>query len=60
MTYKMRVTIDDIIHAYSQKHMVDRDADISRAYTYAAEKQSGVFRGTGEPYINHALRAMML
>ena len=56
LTYKMRVTIDDIIHAYSQKHMVDRDADISRAYTYAAEKQSGVFRGTGEPYINHALR----
>ncbi|MBQ7536042.1 MAG: HD domain-containing protein [Stomatobaculum sp.] len=57
MKYEMHVTIDEILQIYSRNHKDDGNKDIKRAYHYAALKHAGMVRGTGEPYINHPLRA---
>ena len=44
------------MNAYSKNHKVGNKNGIKRAYHFAEEKHAGVTRGTGEPYINHALR----
>lgn len=56
MGYKLEVNLTDIMNAYSKNHKVGNKNGIKRAYHFAEEKHAGVTRGTGEPYINHALR----
>lgn len=59
-TYKLEVSYNDLTNIYSQKHPgADRDG-IKRAYAFANEKHGGVRRRSGEPYINHCLRAARL
>ena len=58
--YKTEVSYNDLTNIFSKKHPgADRD-DIKRAYAFADEKHSGVSRKSGEPYINHCLRAARL
>ena len=59
-TYKLEVSYNDLTNIFSQKHPgADRDG-IKRAYAFANEKHGGVRRRSGEPYINHCLRAARL
>ena len=59
-TYKLEVSYNDLTNIFSLKHPgSDRDG-IRRAYTFANEKHGGVTRKSGEPYINHCLRAARL
>ena len=59
-TYKLEVSYNDLMNIYSKKHPgSDRDG-IKRAYVFANEKHGGVRRKSGEPYINHCLRAARL
>ena len=59
-TYKLEVSYNDLTNIFSQKHPgADRDG-IKRAYVFANEKHGGVRRRSGEPYINHCLRAARL
>ena len=58
--YKLEVSYNDLTNIFSQKHPgADRDG-IKRAYAFANEKHGGVRRRSGEPYINHCLRAARL
>ncbi len=59
-TYKLEVSYNDLTNIFSQKHPgADRDG-IKQAYAFANEKHGGVMRRSGEPYINHCLRAARL
>lgn len=59
-TYKLEVSYNDLTNIFSQKHPgADRDG-LKRAYTFANEKHGGIRRKSGEPYINHCLRAARL
>ena len=60
MAYQMEVNFNEIMNIYSRNHKVGSKSDIKKAYEYAAAKHSGVFRGTGEPYICHPLRVAKL
>ena len=60
MAYEMNIRFSDIMTLYNKNHKVDSKHDIRKAYDYAAEKHSGMFRGTGEPYIFHPLRVAKL
>ena len=60
MAYQMEVNFNEIMNIYSRNHKVGNKPDIRKAYEYAAAKHSGVFRGTGEPYICHPLRVAKL
>ena len=60
MAYQMEVNLNDIMNIYSKNHKVGSKKEIKKAYEYAEAKHSGVFRGTGEPYICHALRVAKL
>ena len=60
MAYVMEVSFNEIMNLYSRNHKVGNRHDIKRAYEFAAEKHAGVFRGSGEPYINHPLRVARL
>lgn len=57
MAYELKVEFSDIMNIYSKNHKVGNKNGIKRAYHYAEEKHAGVNRGSGEPYINHVLRA---
>ena len=57
MAYELKVEFSDIMNIYSKNHKVGNKNGIKRAYHFAEEKHSGVNRGSGEPYINHVLRA---
>ena len=60
ITYKLGVRYNDLTNIFSKKNPgADRDG-IRRAYTFASEKHGGVTRKSGEPYINHPLRAARL
>ena len=48
------------MNIYCKNHKVGNKHDIKKAYEYAAEKHSGMVRGTGEPYIFHPLRVAKL
>lgn len=50
------ITVEDILHTMEEKHSVVYKSAIKKAANYAAEKHTGVFRSSGEPYINHPLR----
>lgn len=49
-------TINDIIHTMQNNHSIVYKPYLRKAYNFAAEKHDGVFRKSGEPYINHPLR----
>lgn len=57
MAYELKVEFSDIMNIYSKNHKVGNKNGIKRAYHFAEEKHAGVNRGSGEPYINHVLRA---
>ena len=57
MAYELKVEFSDIMSIYSKNHKVGNKNGIKRAYHFAEEKHAGVNRGSGEPYINHVLRA---
>ena len=58
--YKLEVNYNDLTNIFSKKHPgADRDG-IKRAYLFAKEKHGGARRKSGEPYINHPLRAARL
>ena len=59
-TYKLEVSYNDLMNIFSRKHPGTDREGIKRAYTFANEKHSGVRRKSGEPYINHCLRAARL
>ena len=59
-TYKLEVSYNDLMNIYSKKHPGSYRDGIKRAYVFANEKHGGVRRKSGEPYINHCLRAARL
>lgn len=59
-TYKLEVSYNDLTNIFSQKHPGANRDGIKRAYAFANEKHGGVRRRSGEPYINHCLRAARL
>ena len=54
--YERRISINDVMDAYSQNHKIGNKKMIRKAYEYAATKHKDAQRGSGEPYINHPLR----
>lgn len=60
MAYELNITFNDLMNIYSKNHKIGNRYDLKRAYEYAAGKHAGVVRGTGEPYIFHALRVAKL
>ena len=60
MAYELNVSFLDILNITSKNHKVSNKQGLKSAYEYAARKHAGVFRESGEPYINHPLRTARL
>ena len=60
MAYELRTSFNDLMNVYCKHHKIANKQEMKKAYEYAAAKHFGVFRGSGEPYINHPLRVAKL
>ena len=54
--YEQKISINDVIAVFIEKHGDSNSKSIRKAYEFAALKHMGMKRGTGEPYIHHPLR----
>lgn len=57
MHYSLDARFENIVDHYWKNHPEGDLQKILRAYEFASMMHGGVYRGSGEPYINHAIRA---